>query len=53
MHENNYKIGDIANGHILTDQGWLPQGSPEPAAAPVPPKRKRGRKGFWPSPPQL
>lgn len=44
MHENNYKIGDMANGHILTDQGWLPLGAPEPATAPVPPKRKKGRK---------
>jgi hypothetical protein len=21
---NNYKLGDVANGHILTKQGWVP-----------------------------
>lgn len=35
----NHKIGDIANGHVLTEQGWLPLGTPAPA-----PKRKKGRK---------
>lgn len=36
---NEYKIGDIANGHILTENGWIP--APPTPAAPVPPKKKR------------
>ena len=37
----NHKIGDIANGHVLTEQGWLPIGTP----APTRPQAQEGPQG--------
>ena len=30
-----YELGDIANGHVLTPQGWLPLQPPPPLLRPV------------------
>jgi hypothetical protein len=38
----NYKPGDIVNGHVLTEQGWVPT-----APAPAPKAKKPIYKRWW------
>ena len=33
MNEQTWKVGDVANGHVLTEHGWLRQ----PSSVPMPP----------------
>ena len=34
MNNATYKLGDVANGHVLTENGWIPLASMQPVAAP-------------------
>jgi hypothetical protein len=43
MNDTDYKMGDNANGHVLTEQGWLPVGAAATSPAPTP-KPEKGRK---------
>ena len=41
QNDQQYKMGDVANGHVLTEQGWVPLAA-VPAGAP----KKKSRKGL-------
>jgi hypothetical protein len=47
-NQHQYRVGDIANGHVLTEQGWVPLPAPAQAAhapggSPDRPKRSWGK----------
>jgi hypothetical protein len=41
QNDQQYKMGDVANGHVLTEQGWVPL-----AAVPAQAPKKKSRKGL-------
>lgn len=45
MNDNDqYKMGDVANGHVLTAQGWMPLAGAHVATTEAPKKSRRGLK---------